>query len=189
MLIVVAPELELVALQAHHAPRLWEIIDRDRDYLRQWQNWPDYMRSYDDVLGLVQRAEEKRTSNNGFDLVIRYQNEVVGKIGLVYVNRRYSKTEIGYWLAKDQQGKGIVTRACHAVTDYALTPMRLRTVHIRVAVENTRSRAIPERLGFLNEGVIPHKTWLHGRPIEEVLYAMTTERWQQRKVSQESRNA
>ncbi len=71
-----------------------------------------------------------------------------------------------------------MTRACHALTHYALTEMGLNGVNIRVAVGNTGSRAIPERLGFANTGVLPNKTWLHGRRIQEVLYMMNTERWQ-----------
>ncbi len=180
------PHFELVPIANHHVRPLFHIIDHDRHYLRQWQNWPDYIRTLDDVRAIVRRSDEKRATNNGFDLVILYQGEIVGKIGLVYVAWGDSRTEIGYWLAKEYQGKGIMTRACRAVTDYALTEMGLEGVHVRVAVGNMGSRAIPERIGFANTGVLPNKTWLHGQRIQEVLYIMTIEKWRRINAIEES---
>ncbi len=176
-MLTIDTDLELVLLQPEHAERLYRIVERDRAYLRRWQNWPDYIQSVDDMMMIVDRSDEKIATGNGFDLVIRYRGQIVGKIGLVYVAVSQLRTEIGYWLGQDFQGHGIMTRACGAVSEYAFTHMHMETVNVRCAVGNTRSRAIPERLGFVNTGVLPNKTWLHGRRIEEVLYMMTPDRW------------
>ncbi|MDX1994368.1 MAG: GNAT family protein [bacterium] len=172
-------ELELHPLEAHHAEALFAIVDRDRNYLHRWQNWPDSIRSLGDMRALVHRMLEKRDANDGIDLVIALAGQVVGKIGLVYIDWSHSRTEIGYWLAADAQGKGIMTRACRSITSYAFDELHLQTVNIRCAVGNLRSRAIPERLGFVNEGVLPFKPWLRGSQIEEVLFSMSAEHWRQ----------
>jgi ribosomal-protein-serine acetyltransferase len=75
----------------------------------------------------------------------------VGFHGVDRVNRA---TSIGYWLAADRQGQGIMTRAVAALVGHALTAWALHRVEIRVATANARSRAIPERLGFRREGTL-----------------------------------
>ena len=176
--IQVAPDITLVALQASHAPRLFELIDGGRAYLRRWQNWPDYIRTLQDVHDLIERSDFKLSHNNGFDLAIVQDGEIVGKVGLVYVNQDANLTEIGYWMGQGYQGRGTMTRSVDALTAYALDTMGLNEVRIRCAVGNTRSRAIPERLYFAYQGILPRKTWLHGQKIEEVLYTMDTRRWE-----------
>jgi RimJ/RimL family protein N-acetyltransferase len=45
-------------------------------------------------------------------------------------------------------GKGFITMAVRAVVDYAFEQYKLKTVSIRCPIHNSKSRAIPERLGF-----------------------------------------
>jgi len=52
---------------------------------------------------------------------------------------------------------------------------------IRVSVENRRSRAIPERLGFTQEGIIRHDEWLHERFTDTVIYGLLANEWENTK--------
>ena len=45
------------------------------------------------------------------------------------------------------------------------------------AVENARSRAIPERLGFREEGVLRQVERVAGRMLDGVVYAMLADDW------------
>lgn len=159
------------------APELFAIIDRDRDYLRRYQNWPDYMATLRDVRELIARADNRLQHDNGFDLVIRCDGAIAGKVGLVYINWDSRSTEIGYWLAESAQGQGLVTRSCKVLMRYAFAQRGLRRVLIRCAANNTRSRAVAERLGFTLAGKIEPKIWLHGKRTDESLYAMELRRW------------
>ena len=58
---------------------------------------------------------------------------------------------IGYWIAQAFQGRGIVTKSARKGVAYAFEVYGLWALRIAVAVENQRSRAIPERLGFVVE--------------------------------------
>lgn len=60
---------------------------------------------------------------------------------------------IGYWLAQDAQGRGVMTRCVSALIRMAFETYAMNQVIIRAAPENTRSRAIPERLGFKRMGI------------------------------------
>ncbi len=165
-------------VQATDARELFNIIDRDRAYLRVYQNWPDYMNTLRDVQELIARAQNRLRHDNGFDLAIRHNGVIVGKVGLVYINWESRSTEIGYWLAKSAQGHGYITRSCRVLLRYAFADRKLDRVLIRCAADNTRSRAVAERLNFQLQGAIEPKIWLHGKRTEETLYVMDFVHWQ-----------
>jgi ribosomal-protein-serine acetyltransferase len=64
-----------------------------------------------------------------------------------------------------------MTRAVRAVVEHAFKDLGLHRVEIRCAVGNARSRAIPERLGFRQEGVLRDAEHVLGRRLDVVLYS------------------
>lgn len=80
-------------------------------------------------------------------------------------------TRIGYWLDEAHQGRGIVTAAVRLLADHALTVWQLNRVEIHAATENRRSRAIPDRLGFREEGTLRHAQLVDGRYLDSVVYS------------------
>jgi ribosomal-protein-serine acetyltransferase len=173
-------DLELHPLTTRYAEPLFRLIQQDRAHLRQWQNWPDRIRTIDHMRQVVRRTYYKIANGDGFDLVIMHRGMPAGKIGLVYINRPQRFTEIGYWLGESFQGQGLVTRACRFVVHFAMTDLDLCRVQVRCAEDNGRSRAIPQRLGFRNAGRLPFRTNIHGEPHYEQLYIMQAEDWRSR---------
>jgi ribosomal-protein-serine acetyltransferase len=55
--------------------------------------------------------------------------------------------------------------------------MPLNRITISVAIENQRSRAIPERLGLRAEGVIREAEWLDDHFVDQVRYALIRFDW------------
>lgn len=70
-----------------------------------------------------------------------------------------------------------MTRAVKALTHYAFHELNLNRVDIRAAVENKKSRSIPERLGFVNEGRLRQAEWLYDRYVDCIIYGMLAEDW------------
>ena len=65
--------------------------------------------------------------------------------------------EIGYWLRTDATGKGLITRAAHALTELALNLPEITRIEIHCDAANLRSAAVPRRLGFRLEREIEQK--------------------------------
>ena len=75
------------------------------------------------------------------------------------------------------QGRGIVTKACRTLVTYAFEQYTLNKVEIHCATGNTRSRAIPEKLGFVQEGIIRQAEWLNDHYVDMVVYGMLASEW------------
>lgn len=110
-------------------------------------------------------------------LRIVYRGETVGGTGLSNFNWEYKTTEIGYWLAKKHNGKGFVTKSCRKLLEYAFGELELNRAVIRCVPENTKSRAIPKKLGFFEEGIERQGGLHHGNYVDFVVYSMLAEDW------------
>ncbi len=176
-IIPVDAELELRILEEWDAQELFSLIDRNRAYLRQWLPWVDYETAVEDSRSFVRRSLQSYLDNEGFTMGIRFWGQLAGVIGYHPVNWPNRKVEIGYWLGADFQGKGIMTRACYAVVQYAFEKLLLNRVTILCATGNLRSRAIPERLGFTQEGTMREAEWLYDHFVDLVVYSMLAREW------------
>lgn len=64
------------------------------------------------------------------------------------------KDEIGYWLATDYRGKGIMTEAVKAICAYGFSVRNLVRIEAPVYDFNKESAAVLERNGFVCEGIM-----------------------------------
>jgi ribosomal-protein-serine acetyltransferase len=109
--------------------------------------------------------------------VILFRGEIVGAASFNQIDWTNKTAYIGYWLTAEYQGNGIMTKTARALTDYAIKELKLNRVVIKAAVENKKSRAIPEKLGFVNEGCIRQAEWLYDHYVDHMIYGMLAEDW------------
>src|SRR5918997_1771233 len=166
-------------LEVRHAEELAELTDRNRDHLRAWLPWVDSSRTVEDRRNFIRGALRQFAENNGFQAGLWYDGRLAGVVGYHGIDWENRGTTLGYWLGQEYQGKGLMTSACRALVDHALLELGLNRVGIACAVENRRSRAIPERLGFRNEGVQRQAEWLYDRFVDHALYAMLASEWRE----------
>jgi RimJ/RimL family protein N-acetyltransferase len=76
-----------------------------------------------------------------------------GSIGCHAIDWANRNCSLGYWVDATHQDKGIATKCCASILHYFFEELDLQRVVIQCATGNTRSCAIPERLGFTREGV------------------------------------
>ncbi len=166
-------------LEESDARELHGLIEANREYLASWLPWAA-SQTLVDTLEFIHRAGKQLTDDNGFQAAIVLESGIVGVIGYPAIDWGNRLTRIGYWLDEGHQGKGTMTTAVRTLVDHALSVWRLNRVEIRAAVENRRSRAIPERLGFLREGTLWQAELVDGRYLDSVVYSMLAEDWRAR---------
>lgn len=169
-------EIQLCLLELRHAPAVFQLVQENREYLAQWLPWaldePSLAKTEAFINERLRRFAEGRHILTG----IWYQDQLVGLISCA-LNPRLRAGEIGYWLAEPFLGRGIMTRACRALVTYGFEVLGLQRIEIRVATDNTRSQAIPKRLGFRQEGVLRRTGRIGDRYIDLIVYAMLAEDW------------
>ncbi len=164
-------DVELRLVEEADAEEIFRQTEANRAYLREWLPWVDGTRSVEDTRAFVLRSQEQVRLCDGFQTRILFQGQFAGMTGYLYHNWKDLRTEIGYWLRQDVQGRGIMTRATKALVDFAFDNLGLHRVEIRAATDNRKSRAVPERLGFTQEGVLRDAAFLNDRFIDLVVYA------------------
>lgn len=170
-------DTELRILEEQDAPHIFALVDQNRSYLKEWLPWVDLTRSVEDEIDFIHSLSTQHAKHQSFGYGIWYNNQLTGTIGCHAINWSDKKVEIGYWLAASFQGKGLMTKACKAMVTYAFNELRLAKVEIRCALKNKRSRAIPERLGFKEEGIIKDGEWLYDHFVDLVVYGMFSHEW------------
>lgn len=170
--LAVSPGVQLTLLEEADAPALRVLIDRNREHLRQWLAWVDQSRTVEDLLVFIQGVRARFRDNDGFACLIRERGEAAGAIGLHSIDWPNRSTSIGYWLAAQYQGRGLMTAACRAVLRHVFRELGLHRVEIRCGTGNRKSCAIPERLGFRHEGVLREAEWVSGRAVDLNLYSL-----------------
>jgi ribosomal-protein-serine acetyltransferase len=104
---------------------------------------------------------------------------IVGIAGFLGVNWPHGSTSIGYWLSERHQGRGLMTDAVRTLIDRAFGEWSLHRVEIRAATGNARSRRIPERLGFREEGVMREAERIGERYNDLAVYGLLAPEWVQ----------
>ena len=167
-------DLRLEPLEPHHAETIFRLVDQDRPRLGARLPWVEDVRTAADTLAFVEDSMKRRQTEGSGDWaivsIIEGQPTIVGVIGLHSLRRSDRRTAIVYWIAGAHEGHGYITRAGTAIVDH-LFELGFHRIEILVAVDNQRSRAVCERLGFQPEGVCRGAEWLHGRPIDHAIHA------------------
>ena len=170
-------DLELRPVDERLAEELTALVRRDLAHLRPWMPWASERYSVEDAREFIRRQIRQYAEDQGFATLIFYAGRIAGCIGYNNIDWPNRKTDIGYWLGADFQGRGLMTKSCAALVEHAFKELRLNRVEIYCAVENLRSRRIPERLSFTQEGTHRQAEWVHDHFKDLVSYSMLAREW------------
>jgi ribosomal-protein-serine acetyltransferase len=174
-----ADSVLLRALEEGDAAELYALVEANRSYLAPWMPWATDQ-TQAGTLSFIRTAVSQLDSNDGFQAALLVDGAIAGTLGYHAVDWQHRQTSIGYWIAERHQGRGLATQAAMALVDHAFDVWDLRRVEIRAAVENARSRAVCERLGFDEEGVLREAERVGDRFHDLVVYSMLAPNWRRR---------
>jgi RimJ/RimL family protein N-acetyltransferase len=128
----------------------------------------------------LEDAEAWIASNIGVEPVRNFavdvDGQVAGSIGVTPFADVYRRSaEIGYWLAEDLWGRGIMTEAVGAATEHAFRTLAVVRVQAAVFEWNRASMRVLEKCGYELEGRLRRSVWKDGQLIDSVLYAIVRE--------------
>ena len=112
-------------------------------------------RDDDDAAQMLRRihGDVARGESLHWGICLQGSDEVTGTVGF-YRGFGGGTGEVGYVLREAYRGRGIMTRAVRIVVAYGLGPLGLTRVEALTDVDNTASRAVLMRAGFVEAGVV-----------------------------------
>ena len=155
---------------------LFSLIEECRNYLRPWLFWVDATRSPEDI----QSALDRITNPIEQPLGIFHRNKLAGLISVKHFDEANFSCEIGYWLAEKYQGNSIMFSACKMLINYLFRESAVNRIEIGVATNNHRSRNIPEKLGFFEEGIKRCAVYINDGFQDYVIYSLLKKDWNSR---------
>jgi [ribosomal protein S5]-alanine N-acetyltransferase len=153
-----------------------EFLDRvraSRALHRSWVAPPASNRDYD--------AYVRRNRADDFEAFVsrrRDDDALVGVTNLSQIFRgSFQNACLGFYAFAPFAGRGYMTEAVDLVLRHAFRAMQLHRVEANVQLENRRSRALVEQLGFRLEGVSPRYLKVAGRWRDHERWAIRAEEW------------
>jgi len=111
-----------------------------------------------------------------WNYAIEVNGEAVGGIGLVIgLDVHRFSAEMGYWLAEPYWGRGIVSKAVHALTTYAFQHTDLIRIYATVFESNLASMRVLDKNGFQLEGILRKNVVKRGVVLDNYLFAKIKE--------------
>lgn len=146
-----------VVLRKHaleDAPRIFKAVDEDRARLSQFLPWVMDLRTVQDETDYIRITHTKRADCVEFDYsILTNAGEYAGNIGVHGIRWAYERCEIGYWLVKKFEGRGILSAAL-ATLERALFDHGFHRIEIHCDPLNARSAAVPKRNGYVLDGTL-----------------------------------
>jgi len=173
--IIVDDEITLRRLRLDSVKIIFKAIDTNRIYLRKWLPFVDQTKKEEDTEIFIKSIIHSTSPRKDLVYEIWLKKQFAGLIALKEIDSWNKKTELGYWLVQDLQGKGVATRSCKALIKHAFKDLDMNRMQLRIGIGNSKSSMIAERLNFKFEGIERAGEKHHDRFIDLEVYSLLKE--------------
>ncbi|WP_416042990.1 GNAT family N-acetyltransferase [Bacillus halotolerans] len=153
-------ETERLILRAPHQTGDGKIVNQAiRDSfseLKAWLPFAQELPTVEETEINLRNAHINFLKRESFRFLIfdKNSNNFIGITSLQRIDWAIPKCEIGYWVNTKFCRNGYMTEAVKKLTNFGLNGIKFRRIEIRCESTNLKSRAIPEKLGFVFEGTL-----------------------------------
>ena len=163
--------------------RKWELSDakdlaaalsnkKVQDNLRDGLPYPYTEQDGKDFISAMLSADENET----FAFAITVDNMVIGSIGIFRQGNIHRQTaELGYYIAEEYWGKGIMTEAVRQICEYVFRESDIIRIYAEPFVYNIASCRVLEKAGFQYEGTLRSNAVKNGKVMDMKMYSLLKE--------------
>ncbi|MGN0493776.1 MAG: GNAT family N-acetyltransferase [Acutalibacteraceae bacterium] len=124
--------------------------------------------------------------NDTFAYAVTIDDRAVGSIGAFRQSNIHRQTaELGYYLAEEYWGRGIMTEAIRQLCGLIFEATDIIRIYAEPFAYNTGSRRALEKAGFTYEGTLKSNAVKNGRVLDMTMYALTKEPYIFRRLTTE----
>ncbi len=175
---IITERLRLVPVTARTADVLWQVLQQPD--LRTYQDLPDVdIAQFRRIVAARPQALEPGAWGR-FEWLVYLEGivDAVGWASLRISERSSTVAEVGYSVIREYRGRGIATEAVRGLVDEAFSQLYLRKARAYCVPGNVASRAVLERAGFLDDGILPHGATVQGKPVDVLGFVLERSRWE-----------
>lgn len=156
------------------------IFDYRSDSLtNQYQVW--IPKTINDVHDFItnRTSPEINLPGSWFQLVIikKQTNELIGDIGVHFLDLEVNQMELGIILSPNHQGNGFATEALTGVVNYLFNQMRKHRITASIDPRNLKSIQLFERPGFRKEAHFKQSIFIKDEWVDDLIYAILKDEW------------
>lgn len=165
--------LMLSPIDPADGPELWTVVDRSRWHLERWLPWVPFSNTPE----ASQRYAEACASDWDAGRAVRFgirdreSQALIGVVGLDSCVHLHRSCELGYWLALEATGRGLMAEAARASVDFALDRAGVHRIRCAAATDNHPSLRCIARLGFRFEGIARQAEFVGGRWVDHAVFS------------------
>lgn len=144
----------------------------------QYQGWVP--KTIDDAQTFLSKVAQKINLHDTwfqFAIILKENDELIGDIGIHFLDEENYQAEIGCTLAKDQHGKGIANEALKTTIDYLFKELKKHRITCSADPDNLASIKMIERLGFRKEAHFKQSILIDGEWVDDIVYGLLKSEW------------
>lgn len=143
-----------------------------QDNLRDGLPYPYTEQDGRDFISAMLSADKNET----FAFAITVDNIAIGSIGIFRQGNIHRRTaELGYYIAEEYWGKGIMTEAVRQICEYVFSKSDIIRIYVEPFAYNTASCRVLEKAGFQYEGILRSNAIKNGKVIDMKMYSKIKE--------------
>ena len=143
-----------------------------QDNLRDGLPYPYSEQDGIDFISSMLSANEDET----FAFAITLDDKVIGSIGVFRQQNIHRQTaEMGYYIAEEHWGKGIMTDAVKQICEYVFKNSDILRIYAEPFAYNAGSCRVLEKAGFQYEGTLRNNAVKNGKVIDMKMYSLLRE--------------
>lgn len=132
------------------------------------------LKNKEEVLELIDTINGNIAENKGINwaITLKPDNKLLGYIGHYRIKWENFRSEIGYMILPEAQGKGIVSEAVNLIIKYGFEEMKMHSLEAVVDPENIASAKVLEKNGFVKEAHFREDCFFNGKFYDSVIYSL-----------------
>ncbi len=175
-------DITLRLTDTHQSQEFLALAEANRASIQPFMPWIARVHHHDDVLKLIKRDRKRFAEGEAITARIYYRDQLAGRVRLFGLSVPLRIGNIGYWLAQDFRGKGIMTEVVRTMLDYGFGMLGLRKIMLHCATTNAPSKAIAERIGFEHVAVLLSEDYVNGEYQDLHRFRLMRDQWQVRRT-------
>lgn len=133
---------------------LFALVKKNKKHLRRYLSLVDKTKKISDSEKFIIKMLSGYKKGTSCDFGIYYQGVMVGSGGFYTIDQKNKSAEIGYWIAKEFEGRGIISKVVKKLIEIGKNKYKLHRIVIKADAKNKRSLSIPNKLKFTYEGTM-----------------------------------